>query len=358
MVMNEKAAMVTASQDLGDRAQRLLKVLIDRYIRDGQPVGSRTLARDCGLDLSPATIRNVMSDLEELGLIVSPHTSAGRIPTARGYRFFIDTLLTIKPLQGEAVVRLARQMGAEMAPQRALSTASELLSEISAMAGVVMLPRRPRLQLRQLEFLPLSGHRVLVILVLNDREVQNRIIDTSRHYSAAELQQAANYLNEQFAGRDLHQVRERIVAELQDERERVNQLMATAIEMAQKTFVSSREDEDTDYLLAGETNLMGYAEMADMERLRQLFEAFNRKRDILHLLDQSLSADGIQIFIGDESGYQPLSSCSVVTAPYTVDDQVVGVLGVIGPTRMAYDRVIPLVDVTARLLGAALNQGR
>lgn len=338
---------------LNERAQQLLKFVVERYIRDGQPVGSRTVSRESSLDLSPATIRNIMADLEELGLVSSPHTSAGRVPTAHGYRVFVDSLLTVRDLADVEVSNLRHQLTPGGEPKRILETASTMLSEITSLAGVVMLPRREHVASRHVEFLGLSQNRVLVILVTNEKEVQNRIIRTSRPYTQAELQQAANYLNEAFAGRDLSAMREGLVAEMQATREHINQLMITALEM-----VDEEAESEGDYVLAGQTNLMNYAEMSNVERLRQLFEAFNRKRDILHLLDQSLRADGIQIFIGEESGYEVLGDCSVVTAPYTVEGNVVGVLGVIGPTRMHYDRVIPIVDVTAKLLGAALNQAR
>ena len=340
---------------ISDRAQNLLKVLVERYIQDGQPVGSRTLSRDSGMELSPATIRNVMADLEELGLIRSPHTSAGRIPTARGYRLFIDSLLTVKQLDNIELLSLQQQIGTVGEPDSVLSSASSLLSELTSMAGVVTLPRHEQESLRQLEFLPLSGNRVLVILVLNEREVQNRIIDTTRNYSAAELQQMANYLNQTYAGRDIREVRESLLRDMEQTKLDMNRLMTSAIEMAQRAF---QRGEDEDFVLAGETNLMAYSDMADMEKLRQLFDAFNRKSDILHLLDQSIHARGVQIFVGEESGFEVLQECSVVTAPYEAEGGVAGVLGVIGPTRMAYDRVIPIVDVTARLLGAALNQSR
>ncbi len=344
---------------ISDRAQRLLKVLVERYIRDGQPVGSRTLARDSNMELSPATIRNVMADLEDMGLINAPHTSAGRVPTVQGYRLFVDSLLTVRPLRKSLLSDLQRQIGTVSKPEQALSSASSLLSDLTAMAGVVMIPRHNQESLRQLEFLPLSGNRVLVILVLNEKEVQNRIIETKRHFSPAELQQMANYLNHSFAGRDIREVRQRVLGEMEETKQSMDRLMSEAIEMAQQAFQEQQEgDGEGDFVLAGQTNLMSYAEMADMERLRQLFDAFNQKSDILHLLDQSLSAEGIQIFIGEESGYSVLDECSVVTAPYKVDNEVAGVLGVIGPTRMAYDRVIPIVDVTARLLGAALNQNQ
>ncbi|HRD67931.1 MAG TPA: heat-inducible transcriptional repressor HrcA [Candidatus Competibacter sp.] len=340
---------------LNERTQHLLKALVERYIRDGQPVGSRTLARDAGLDLSPATVRNVMADLEELGYLHSPHTSAGRVPTARGYRLFIDALLHLRPLDGREVEMLRQridrpaQNGAELA-----RTVSDLLSGFTRLAGVVMLPRRNVVTLRHVEFLSLSDNRVLAILVLNTQEVQNRIIQTRRPYSTAELQQAAHYLNEQFTGKDLQQVRESLLRELRETRDSLDRLMETVVEMAEQTFETEPAGED--YVVAGQTHLMQCADLSDLDKLRQLFEAFNHKRDLLHLFDQCLHAEGVQIFIGEESGFGALEGCSVVTAPYTVEGQVLGVLGVIGPTRMAYDRVIPVVDVTARLLAAALNE--
>ncbi len=340
--------------ELNDRARLLLKNLVERYIRDGQPVGSRTLSRDEQVALSPATVRNVMADLEDLGLIHSPHTSAGRVPTIKGYRLFVDNLLTIKPLNRGTVSTIQKQIGASVDPNQLLSTASRQLSDITSMAGVVMVPKREVAALRQVEFLPLSSRRVLVILVLNERDVQNRIIHTTRDYSQAELQQIANYLTQLCAGQDLQRARARLLREMDEARDSMNQMMADAIEMAAQAFTT--EESGQDYFIEGQTNLMSYSDMGDIERLRKLFEAFNQKRDILQLLDQSLHADGVQIFIGEESGYDVLGDCSVVSAPYKVDDQVIGVLGVIGPTRMAYDRVIPIVDMTARLLGNTLNQ--
>ncbi|UCE88398.1 MAG: heat-inducible transcriptional repressor HrcA [Pseudomonadota bacterium] len=337
---------------MNDRAQVLLRTLVERYIRDGQPVGSRSLARDSHLDLSPATVRNVMSDLEEMGLVTAPHTSAGRIPTAKGYRIFVDTLLTVRPLQKKIIQKLQHELDLAANTTDLLGSASSMLSAVSQMAGVVMLPRHGTVMLRQVEFLPLSGNRVLVIIVTNRQEVQNRIIHTARTYSPSELDQAANFLNQEFAGRDLMEVRASVLASMREAREDMNRIMSTAIQMADQVFSASETD---DYILAGQNNLFAYQEMADIDKLRQLFEAFNRKRDILHLLDQSIGASGVQIFIGDESGYGVLEDCSVVTAPYKVEDRIVGVLGVIGPTRMAYDRVIPIVDVTAKLLGSALT---
>ncbi|HEX2667093.1 MAG TPA: heat-inducible transcriptional repressor HrcA [Gammaproteobacteria bacterium] len=348
--------MINESHDkiLSDRAQYLLKVLVERYIRDGEPVGSRTLSKDSGLDLSPASIRNIMADLEELGLIVSPHTSAGRVPTVKGYRLFVDTLLKVKPLD-EQEVRLMRSHldPAETSPQQLLASASGLLSAITRMTGVVTLPKREQASWRHIEFMPLAENRVLVILVLVDGEVQNRVLHLERGYDAAALQQISNYLNSHFAGRDLSELRRGLLNELNRTRESMNELMHAAITMADKVF-QVRGGEPT-YMMAGETNLMEFAELSDVEKLRRLFDAFNHKRDILTLLDKCIAAEGVQIFIGEESGYKVLDEVSVVSAPYSMGEGVVGVLGVIGPTRMAYERVIPIVDVTARLLSAALN---
>jgi len=337
-----------------ERAQYLLKVLIQRFIRDGQPVGSRTLSRDSGLDLSPATIRNVMADLEELGFVSSPHTSAGKVPTARGYRLFVDTLVRYKQPKGDDIRKLQAQFERQFNDSdELLSAVSSLLSSITSMAGVVTVPRAHQATLRQIEFLPLSEKRVLAILVINDREVQNRILHIDREYTAAELQRAANYINENYAGTDLLQIRERLISDLETTRDSMNRAMHDIIAVAQAAMHETAPKNQ--FLLAGETNLMDFAELSDLDTLRRLFEAFSRKRFMLDLLDRSINAKGVQIFIGDESGFRILHNCSVVTAPYNVDEDTIGVLGVIGPTRMAYDRVVPIVDVTARLLGTALK---
>jgi heat-inducible transcriptional repressor len=340
---------------LSERAQLLLKALIESYIRDGQPVGSRTLSRDSGLSLSSATIRNVMADLEELGFVVSPHTSAGRIPTDKGYRLFVDSLLKLKPLQSEEIDDIERRLRSDASNGRALvQTVSQMLSSVTQMAGLVTLPNPHYVALSQIEFIGLSENRALAIMVMNNREVENRVVQLERAYSSEELRRAANYLNEAFAGRSLPEVRASLLKQLQETRQTMNQLMQDAIQMAQKVF-EAPGGERVEYVIAGETNLMGFAELSNIDRLRRLFEAFNEKHDMLRLLDNCLRAQGIQIFIGHESGYQILDDISVVTAPYMLDNQVVGVLGVIGPTRMAYERVIPIVDVTAKLLGSALN---
>ena len=339
--------------ELSERAQSLLKSLIECYIRDGQPVGSRTLARHTRLDLSPATIRNVMADLEEMGLVSAPHTSAGRKPTAQGYRVFVNSLLRVKTLDSGEVLKLQRQLDPQGTLPELLGRASKLLSGVTQLAGLVTVPRWDQAILRHVEFIALSEDRVLAIFVINDSEVQNHVIHTQRRFTPPELQQAANYLNAHFVGKELQEIRRGLVAAMQDVKETANALMQAAMVAAEKAL--DGEQKQADYVLAGQTNLMGFAEFSNLERLRQLFDAFAEKRDILHLLDQCLSSDGVQIFIGDESGYELFGDCSVITAPYRSEGKVLGVLGVIGPTRMAYERVIPVVDITARLLGAALN---
>lgn len=341
------------SGELSERGFLLFKSLVEHFIVDGQPVGSRTLARDTSLDLSPATIRNVMADLEDLGLLHSPHTSAGRVPTVKGYRLFVDSLLRAENMNSVEVERIAKELEVGDDMNQLMEKTSSMLSEITKLAGVVMLPRVEQKSLRQIEFVSLSDNRVLVILVVNDREVQNRIIHTNRRYSPSELQQAANYLSSTFSGKDLQTVRSELLNQLEKMKSDVNEMMQSAIEMAQQAFMNS--DKSDDFVMSGQTNLMGVTELSDLDKLKKLFESFNQKRDILHLLEHAVNAKGVQIFIGEESGYEVLDSCSVVTSPYEMDGQTLGVLGVIGPTRMDYERVIPIVDVTAKMLGSALN---
>ncbi|VAX13326.1 Heat-inducible transcription repressor HrcA [hydrothermal vent metagenome] len=343
---------MVAHTDLNERSLSLLKILVERYISEGLPVGSKTLAQESGVSLSPASIRNIMADLEARGMVVSPHTSAGRVPTVKGYRLFVDTLLAVKPLEHTLIDQLKLQLDQGVRPQELIDSASLLLSHTTGMAGVVMLPRLGSVLLQQIEFIPLSDNRILVILVVNEREVQNRIIHTERRYTQDELQRVANYLNGEFSGCELSSIRRGVHDSMQAVRDDMQQIMQVAMNMADTVLAEFAED---DLVIAGETNLMQYSEMADMDKLRQLFDAFNAKQDILHILDHSIHAQGMQIFIGEESGYSAFGECSVVTAPYRIEDQVVGVLGVIGPTRMAYDRVIPVVDVTAKILGSLLS---
>lgn len=342
-----------ADTRLTERAQHVMRVLVRQYIEDGQPVGSKSLARACGLDLSAATIRNIMADLENHGFLASPHTSAGRIPTVRGYRLFVDSLITSRPLADVEIADLQQQISRETDTQRLISSVSEFLSGLTKLAGIVTLPRQQRLELRQLEFLPLSDNRVLAILVINEHEVQNRILHLPRAYTSNELQTISNYLNAHFAGKEISTVRKQLMQDLHATRERVDELMRNAVDMADSLFSDPAEQDG--YVMVGQTKLMQFEELSDVEKLRQLFEAFSQKREILHLLDQCMNAEGVQIFIGEESGYEVLDNCSVITASYGADGHPVGVLGVIGPTRIPYDKVIPIVDITAKVVGAALN---
>ena len=342
-------------QQLDARAQHLFRLLVQSFIQDGQPVGSRTLARVSDLDVSPATVRNIMSDLECLGYLHSPHTSAGRVPTAQGYRLFVDTMLEVKPLNSELVSGLKSRLNSPQgSAQSVVETATSLLSSMTHMAGVVTVPQYQKAAFRQIEFLSLSDRRVLAILVVDKKEVHNRIIDLERDYSSSELREAANYLNEILAGRTLQDVRKVLLRDLDDVRHDMDQLMRNAITLGEKIF-ADEEDASGNYIVDGQTNLMEFEELSSVDTLRGLFEAFNHKKEVLHLLDRCICATGVQIFIGSESGYQVFDDCSVVTAPYQVKPDVKGVLAVVGPTRMAYDRVIPIVDVTAKLLSEALN---
>ena len=339
---------------LDSRSQFLLKTLIERYIADGQPVGSRALSKVSGLELSPATIRNVMSDLEDAGLIASPHTSAGRVPTPRGYRLFVDTLLTVKPLAKTRVLQLEGQLQRDQ-PQRAINSASHLLSQLTHFAGVVVAPRKQRTCIRQIEFISLSETRILLIIVTTNGDVQNRILETQRHYTASELTEAANYLNQHCAGLDFAQIKQDLQEELRQLKSDVSELMSAAMEAGSEAFEQSAED----CVLSGENNLLEFEDLSsNMSRLRELFRLFEQKTGLMQLLDISHRADGVQIFIGDESGIATLGGCSVISSPYEVDGEVVGSVGVIGPTRMAYERIIPIVDITARLLSGALSTNK
>ena len=338
---------------LDARAQHLLKTLIERYIAEGQPVGSRVLSRHSGLELSPATIRNVMADLEEMGLIQSPHTSAGRMPTPRGYRFFVDSLMVVKPLEQGEIERLEGEFDGDR-PQQLVNAAASLLSQLTQFAGVVMTPRRREAAFRHLEFLRLSEHRVLLIVVTPEGDVQNRILHTDRPYTTAQLIEATNFFNQHFAGQSFNAIRERLAADLSALREDIARLMQVAVEVGEGAL-----QQGDALVVTGERNLLNVEDLSsNMARLRQLFDLFEQKTSLLHLLDESQKAQGVQIYIGGESGLVPLDECSVVTAPYEVGGQVMGTLGVIGPTRMAYERVIPIVDVTAKLLSNALSRER
>lgn len=335
---------------LDDRAKLLLKVLVERYIADGQPIGSRTLSRSSGLELSPATIRNVMADLEELGLIASPHTSAGRIPTARGYRLFVDTMLTA---QSQALV--APQLPAEQ-PQKVIANAAHLLSNLSQFVGVVMAPKRSSV-FKQIEFVKLSERRVLVIIVAPDGDVQNRVMFTDSELDSSQLIEAANYLNSHYAGLDIEQVRERLRTEVEQLRSQVADLMQAAVNISAEALSPATQEEQV--VIAGQSNLLAVSDFShDMHNLRRAFDLFEQKTQILRLLDFSSQAEGVRIFIGGESHIVPIEELSVVSAPYEVDGQIVGTLGVIGPTRMPYDKMIQIVDITSKLVSNALSHQR
>ena len=344
---------------LDPRARQLLRTLIARHIRDGAPVGSQTLARHAGLDVSPATIRNILSDLEEAGLLSSPHTSAGRVPTAQGYRVFVDSLVQPRRLPEAELARLRQELPAGSGTRALLGNASELLSAMSHFVGVVSVPRRGHFAFRHIDFVPLEPGRVLAILVFADNDVQNRVLQTRRAYDAGELEKVANYLNRHFAGRPLVEIRAALVAELRAARDEMSALLSHSVELAEQALGGEGDDQAGDategMLLAGQTRLMGVQDLADLERLRELFEAFARKREILQLLERTMRAPGVRIFIGEETGLAPLEGMSLVTASYAAGDRPLGVLGVIGPSRMAYDRLIPMVQAAADVLGEALD---
>ena len=330
---------------LDDRAKLLLKALVERYIADGQPVGSRTLSRAFGIELSPATIRNVMSDLEALGLIASPHTSAGRVPTARGYRLFVDTMLTAQREQ------LTPPSLAPDQPQKVIANAAHLLSDLSQFVGVVIAPRRSSV-FRHIEFLRLSDRRLLVIIVTPEGDVQNRVLFTESDYSASQLVEASNYLNHHFAGMAIEQVREKLRAEVESLRSEIATLMKAAVQVGAEALTPS----ETDVVISGERNLLSVSDFSsDMNNLRRAFDLFEQKAQLVRLLDSSAQAEGVRIYIGGESQVVPVQELSVVSAPYEVDGQMVGTLAVVGPTRMAYDRMIQIVDITSKLVSNALS---
>ena len=340
---------------MDDRSRTLLKILVERYIADGQPVGSRTLSRASGLELSPATIRNVMADLEELGLIASPHTSAGRVPTAKGYRLFVDTMLTARPFDAEQsppeVAAVAQQLAPDQ-PQRVIASAAQMLSNLSNFVGVVTAPRKAGV-FRHIEFLRLGERRVLVILVAPDGDVQNRVIFTTQDFTQAQLVEATNFLNTHYAGITLEEMRQRLKGEVDSLRAEIAQLMQAAVDAGSEALAETTEQ----VVISGERNLLGVQDFGqDMGSLRRLFDLFEQKAQLLRLLDTSSRADGVRIFIGGESRVVPFEELSVVSAPYEIDGQVVGTLGVIGPTRMAYDRMIQIVDITSRMVSNALSQ--
>lgn len=337
---------------MDERAQILLKTLVEHYVTDGQPMGSKALLQHSGLGLSPATIRNIMSDLEALGFVSSPHTSAGRIPTQQGYRFFVDSLLSMQPLESKQIEQLESTLSSTDQSEL-ITTAADILSELTQFAGMILIPKRKTLIFKHLEFMPLSDKRILVIIVSTDGSVQNRIILSDTPYSASNLAEASNYFNAHYSGQTFEQARHQLHGDLKKMQADISHLMTAALEEPNPSQSKNKEE---DVIIAGERNLLNVDELAtNVITLRKLFDVFEQRSSLMQLLDNSQKAEGVQIFIGGESGYSPLDECSMVTSPYQVDGQVVGTLGVIGPTRMAYERVIPIVDVTAKLLSNALS---
>ena len=347
--------MVSREDRFADRTKRLFKLLVEHYLNDGAPVASSRLASH--VDVSSATVRSIMADLEARGLIIAPHTSAGRVPTDRGLRLFVDSLISVQPLDTRSVQQLRAELNPDLSTDELVSTAYEMLSEITRMAGLVTMPKPEpeQVALRQVEFLRLSGNRVLAILVVDEREVQNRVIHTDREYDETELHQAAEYINRRYHGKTLSEVRNGLVEDMRADRDRLDRLMQTAIDVASKTFAEDQRPSKP-YVVSGESNLVDA--LTNTQTVRDLFDAFAQKSAIVYLLDRCLDTEGIQLFIGAESGNRMFEECSLITARYEVNGEVAGVLGVIGPTRMAYQKVIPIVDVTARMLGSAMTAGR
>ena len=335
------------------RARRILSAIIDKYIEEGIPVGSKSLSLADNIGLSPASIRNVMSDLEELGFIASPYTSSGRVPTSKGYRFFIDSLLKLQPVEATELERIKKRVNLHESNSRELAiSVSNTLSAITKLAGIVTIPKQQVTRLKEIDFIQLSEKRILAIIVMNETEVENRILQMKRDYSKDELKQASNYINTHYRGRSLSYIKKHLINELMQTKESVNSLMSDLIDIADQVLDFSESDE---YIVAGQRRLMDFHELADINKLRQLFDAFKEKQQLLELLDKSMSTNGIQIFIGEESGYKMFDNCTLITTPYTTEDGAIGVLGVIGPTRIAYQKVIPIVEITAKLLGKSLK---
>ena len=343
-------------ENLNTRQELLLKALIESFISDGQPVGSTKLSKTSDIGISSATIRNVFVDLEDLGYIYSPHKSAGRVPTELAYRMFVDKMIKVQPVNNDLIKRLKPNLSKNIERKNIVKNTNEILSNITGLTGLISLPTQKNMELKQIDFLNLSDNKILAILINKNNDVENKIINLENSYSASELQEAANYLNKIISGQSLHHIRKILLNDLDDMRKDMNSIMSSAITFGKKLFLDNDDtNKDDDLLVSGQTRLMNCKELSDIKKLKTLFEAFSEKNNILHLLDKSISSDGVKIFIGAESGYNVLDDCSVVSAPYKFDNDVVGVLGVIGPKRMAYDRVIPIVDITAKLLTDALK---
>ena len=343
---------------LDNRAENVLKNLVETYIVDGQPVGSRTLAKLPTLEVSSATVRNVMSDLEELGLIAAPHTSAGRIPTAQGYRLFVDSLVRSSTLTQKAVSDLSDKFAHETDPEALLAHASDVLSELTQFAGVVALPSHSVARFHQLEFLPLSDSRILAILVTEDGRVQNRVLPVAQDFKEHELVEAANFFNARYKGSTLEEVRRKLIADMQQDNDEMHRINQAAMTAANAVITEEDAKSNSGVVVSGEQKLLDVPDLCQIETLQKLFDAFKTKRDLLDLLDRSMKAEGISVFIGEESGYSALGECSVIASPYEVEGKVIGTLGVIGPIRMAYSDMISVVDITAKLLGQALSNSK
>jgi len=342
-----------SGHSLSERADHILKVLIEKYIDEGQPIASRTLASDCQLGVSSATIRNVLADLEARGYLSSPHTSAGRIPTERGYRLFVDHLLTVTDIEQKSIQYLKSELARESDTRRLAESASHMLSELTQLTGIVMVPGSLKETLRHIEFLPLNSCQVLVILVLNEKEVQNFVIDVEREYSDIELNQATNFVNQTFSGQDLSSIRRQLLTMMKQEKNKLSTIMDAAIHVSSKALQQHKQEDNL--VIKGESNLLGSG-TGDMTQLKELFEAFSRKKDIIDMLDRCTQSNSLQIFIGKESGKKVFDDLSLITAPYTIGKDVIGVLAVVGPTRIPYQKVIPAVDMTAKILASVLNQ--
>lgn len=342
---------------LDSRAENVLKNLVETYIQDGQPVGSRKLSKLPSLGVSSATVRNVMSDLEDLGLIRAPHTSAGRIPTSLGYRIFVDSMIKATPLAAKSVTELAKKFTSEADPEALLAHASDVLSELTQFAGMVVLPNYSLTRFHQLEFMRLSENRILAILVTADGRVQNRVLPVTQAFSDSELVEAANFFNHRYRGNTLDDVRRMVIKDMQTDNDEMHRINQSAIQAASRVIQEEDKARQSDMVFSGEQKLLDVPDLCQITTLQKLFDAFKTKRDLLDLLDRSMKAQGVSVFIGEESGYSALGECSVIASPYEVDGKVIGTLGVIGPTRMAYDEVITVVDITAKLLSNALTFG-
>ena len=347
----------TRNRQVDQRAQQLFKLLVEQYIAEGNPVASKALATLPEVAVSSATVRNIMGELEAAGLVKSPHTSAGKVPTNQGYRFFVDSLLSVEPWDDGRVRELESELNPDLSAAQLVESATDLMSQLTQMTCLITTPIRNQVNLRHVEFVRLDADRVIVILVLNDHEVQNRVVHLDREYTDIELNQAANYLNREFGGQSLVQVRQAVLESMQADKDRMDQLMQTALNVASAAFGDTDADDKDgqELVVRGESRLLDFSQ--DTDTVKLLFDAVSRKGRVLHLLDRALETSGVQLFIGDESGYQPLGEMSLVTSPYEVNGDIAGVLGVIGPTRMDYKDVIPVVDITAKLLSAAMRHG-